>query len=127
MNRAESHAPGASSSSSSLRIISKRDVGTALAEYVAEPTAGNKTNREGECIAGDDKLGLRETRAERAPNARNSYVDDRVVHDREENAREHHQQCNLTPRVKPEGRPGSIETAATHVLADDFRRLGPNP
>lgn len=71
-----------------------------LAEYVAEPTAGYQAKRKGERITGDDKLGLRETRTERASNARNRHVDDRVVHDRHEDAGQHHDQRNLTPSAE---------------------------
>src|ERR1700722_14981761 len=62
--------------------------------------AGYETNRKGERVTGDDKLGLREAGTERASNARNGHVDDRGIHDRDKNACEHHDQRNLTPRVK---------------------------
>ena len=58
------------------------------------------TNRKGERITGDDKLGLREAGAGRASNARNSHVDDRGIHDRHKNACKHHDQRNLTLAVK---------------------------
>src|SRR6202042_2428445 len=72
----------------------------ALAKYVAEPTAGYETNRKGERVTGDDKLGLREAGTERASNARNGHVDDRGIHDRHKNACKHHDQRNPTPQVK---------------------------
>jgi hypothetical protein len=95
---------------------------TTLAVDIAKSSPGNHSGGKGQCVACYREFGLAEARVQCASNDRNRHVDDRAVHDRHKNAREHDSERH--PAAGVDARAGDL--CARFEVAQSVTTILPN-